>query len=57
MIQPKVKLVNKKTKAIIEVKQTLAGDFIGTGLFEEYKENVEKPIKEEKKEFNFKKSE
>ena len=46
---------NKKTKVISEVKASLAGDFIGTGEFELY--NEEKKESEEKKGFNFKKSE
>lgn len=53
MIQAKVKIINKKTKAITEVKASLADDFIGTGDFELYNEAKEE--KKEKKDFNFKK--
>lgn len=55
MIQSKVKIINKKTKVVSEVKASIAGDFIGTGEFELYNEEKEK--KEETKGFNFKKSE
>lgn len=34
----KVKVINKKTGAIEEVKKALAGDYIATGDFELYEE-------------------
>lgn len=34
----KVKVINKKTGAIKEIKKALAGDYIGTGEFEMYLE-------------------
>lgn len=37
----KVKIKDKKTGAIIEVKKSLASDYIGTGIFEAYVENKE----------------
>lgn len=46
----KIKIKNINTGAIILVKNELASDFIGTGIFEIVKENVnksEKNIKEE----------
>ena len=36
----KVKVINKKTGVVKEVKKTLAGDYIGTGDFEMYKEAI-----------------
>lgn len=39
----KVKIKDKKTGAIKEVKKSLAGDFIGTGNFELVPEKEEKP--------------
>lgn len=45
----KVKIIDKTTKAIKEVKKSLASDFIGTGKFELYNENN----KENKKDFKF----
>ena len=49
----KVKIRNKKTKAIMEVKDSIAGDFIGTGEFEYVKEDG-KP-EENTKDFNMNK--
>lgn len=34
----KIKVIDKRTGAIKEIKKALAGDFIGTGNFEIYKE-------------------
>lgn len=45
MIQPKVTIRNKKTKAEMQVNKSLAGDYIGTGEFELVEDNK----KEEKK--------
>ena len=45
----KVKIIDKKTGAVKEVKKSLASDYIGTGKFELYQEPVEK-----KKDFKFK---
>lgn len=38
-----VKIKDKSNGAIITVKKSLAGDYIGTGKFEPYKEEKEKP--------------
>lgn len=45
-----VKLKDKKTGAIIEVKKSLAGDYIGTGKYEVYEEKKQevKPIETKK---------
>ena len=34
----RVKVINKKTGAVKEIKKALAGDYIGTGEFEMYLE-------------------
>ena len=41
----KVKIIDKKTGAVKEVKKSLASDYIGTGKFEMYveKKQTEKP--------------
>ena len=36
----KVKIVDKKTGAVKEVKKSLASDYIGTGKFEVYKQKI-----------------
>ena len=38
-----VKIKDKSNGAVITVKKSLAGDYIGTGKFEIYKEEKEKP--------------
>lgn len=40
----KVKIIDKKTGAIKEVKKSLAGDYIGTGNFEIYEETKKKSV-------------
>ena len=40
----KVKVINKKTGAVKEIKKALAGDYIGTGEFEMYEEKLDKAI-------------
>lgn len=53
----KVKVKDKKTGTIYEVKKTLANDYIGTGDFELVTEKEEKKVKEEKKSTFFKPNE
>lgn len=50
----KIKIQDIKSGAVKEVKKSLAGDYIGTGRFKEYKE---KPAKEEPKKTLFTKKE
>lgn len=53
MIQPKVTIRNKKTKAEMQVNKSLAGDFIGTGEFVLVEEEKEKkPVRDFKIEKN-----
>lgn len=39
-----IKIKDKKTGAVIEVKNVLASDYIGTGRFEIFKEDKKKPV-------------
>lgn len=48
MIQPKVKIRNKKTGAVTEVKASIADDFIGTGDFELEENKPNKTFNSEK---------
>ena len=41
----KVKIKDKKTGAILEVKKTLASDYIGTGNFVIYEEEPKREVK------------
>ena len=45
-----VKIKDKSNGAVIVVKKSLAGDYIGTGKFEMYKE----PTQKSKEDFKFK---
>lgn len=51
MIYPKVKIKDKQTGAITEVKKSLADDFIGTGKFVLYEEAEEEKRNEKSKDF------
>ena len=44
-----VKLKDKTNGAVIEVKKSLAADYIGTGRFEIAEKEVKKPVVEETK--------
>lgn len=48
----KVKVINKKTGAVKEIKKALAGDYIGTGEFEMYEEKKQINKQENKPEIN-----
>lgn len=45
----KVKIINKKTGIVKEVKKALASDYIGTGNFEMYNEKPKTIFKKEEK--------